>query len=161
MQTVQTLIRRRILRRLIWVCTVCECPNAKPSPGFRKEFGSETTGYGFHIANIWLVRLMVGLISLVNDNHVNNNLKEILVYIYSGSIVNNPPKNRKMSGTQCRSWLSLSAYKINGYCSICRRTKNVQIRLYGCTHPSGHSLFTSGIRAFFHVVHHTFSNQNI
>ena len=26
MQTLDTLIRRRILRRLIWVCTVCLCP---------------------------------------------------------------------------------------------------------------------------------------
>ena len=25
-QTVETLIRRRVLRRLIWVCTVCLCP---------------------------------------------------------------------------------------------------------------------------------------
>ena len=25
-QTVKTLIRRRVLRRLIWVCTVCLCP---------------------------------------------------------------------------------------------------------------------------------------
>ena len=29
------------------------------------------------------------LTSLVNDNHVANNLKEILVYVYFGSIVNN------------------------------------------------------------------------
>ena len=25
MQTVQTLIRRRVMRRLIWVCAVCQC----------------------------------------------------------------------------------------------------------------------------------------
>ena len=25
-QTVETLIRRRVLRRLIWFCTVCRCP---------------------------------------------------------------------------------------------------------------------------------------
>ena len=30
-QTVQTLIRRRVLRRPIWVCFVCQCP----SPGFK------------------------------------------------------------------------------------------------------------------------------
>ena len=30
-----------------------------------------------------------GLISLVNDNHVENNLKEILVNVYYGSIFNN------------------------------------------------------------------------
>ena len=26
LQTVETLIRRRVLRRLIWVCTVCQLP---------------------------------------------------------------------------------------------------------------------------------------
>ena len=36
---------------------------------------------------------MRGLISLVNHNHVDNNLKEILVYVYFGSIVNNRSKN--------------------------------------------------------------------
>ena len=30
-----------------------------------------------------------GLISVVNDSHVDNSLKEILVYVYNGSIVNN------------------------------------------------------------------------
>ena len=30
-QIVETLIRRRILRRLIWVCTVCRCPIKKDS----------------------------------------------------------------------------------------------------------------------------------
>ena len=34
-----------------------------------------------------------GLILLVNDNHVNNNLKAILVHVYYSSIVNNRPKN--------------------------------------------------------------------
>ena len=34
-----------------------------------------------------------GLISLVDDNYVDNNLKEMLVYVYFGSIVNNQPKN--------------------------------------------------------------------
>ena len=26
-QTVQTLIRCRVLRRLIWICNVCQCPS--------------------------------------------------------------------------------------------------------------------------------------
>ena len=30
---------------------------------------------------------------MVNDNHVDNNLKEIFVYVNFGSIVNNRPKN--------------------------------------------------------------------
>ena len=28
-QTVETLIRRRVLRRLIWVCVVCQCPTKR------------------------------------------------------------------------------------------------------------------------------------
>ena len=52
------------------------------------EFVSETTGCGLISVKNWLVRTMHGLISLVNDNHVDNNLKEILVYVCFGSIVN-------------------------------------------------------------------------
>ena len=33
------------------------------------------------------------LISLVNNNHVDNNLKEILLYVYVSFFVNNLPKN--------------------------------------------------------------------
>ena len=57
------------------------------------QFGWETTGCGFHIVNNWLVRLTHGLISLVNDNHADNYLKEILSFVYYGRIVNNQPKN--------------------------------------------------------------------
>ena len=35
---------------------------------------------------------MSSLISLVNDNHVDYNLKEILVYVYYDSIANINPK---------------------------------------------------------------------
>ena len=45
------------------------------------EFGSETTGCGFHIVNNGMVCMTPGLISLVNDNHVDNNLKKMLVYV--------------------------------------------------------------------------------
>ena len=37
--------------------------------------------------------------SLVNINHVNNNLKDILVYVYIGSIVNNRSKNELITRT--------------------------------------------------------------
>ena len=33
LQTVETMIRRRVLRRLIWVCTVCQSP-FKGSPDY-------------------------------------------------------------------------------------------------------------------------------
>ena len=36
---------------------------------------------------------MHGLISLVNDNQVDNSVKEILVYVYWGLIINNQSKN--------------------------------------------------------------------
>ena len=54
------------------------------------EFGSETIYCGVHIVNNWLVRLTRSLISLVNENYVDNNLKEIDVCIL-GSVVNNRP----------------------------------------------------------------------
>ena len=42
---------------------------------------------------------------MVNDNHVDNYLKEILVPVYNGSIVNNRPKSVNKDGlldTPCR-----------------------------------------------------------
>ena len=36
---------------------------------------------------------MRGLVSLVNDNRVDNTLKEVLVHVYLSSIVNNGPEN--------------------------------------------------------------------
>ena len=68
-QTVQTLIRRRVQRCLIWVCTVCQCP----SPGF-----TDTHLYTIRPCHS---DKNSGLTSLVNNNHVDNNLKEILVYV--------------------------------------------------------------------------------
>ena len=38
---------------------------------------------------------MRSLISLVKDNHMYNNLKEIFAYVYFGSIVNNRLKNEQ------------------------------------------------------------------
>ena len=46
------------------------------------ELDSETTGGGFHILKNWLVHQTLPLISLVNNNHMANNLKEILLYYY-------------------------------------------------------------------------------
>ena len=44
------------------------------------EFRLERTGCGFHIVvSYWLVHL-IDYIQLVNDNCVDNNLKEILVW---------------------------------------------------------------------------------
>ena len=38
------------------------------------------------------------LITLVNDNHVDNYIKEILAFEYYGLIVNNQPKNNIILG---------------------------------------------------------------
>ena len=48
----------------------------------------------------------------------------------------------------------LPVYRMNGYCSICQQTQNVQIRLHGCERPSGPSLFVYDIRVFYHTAHH-------
>ena len=48
-----------------------------------------------------------------------------------------------------RSGPLLSAYRINGYCCRFWQTENVQIKLHGCTGPSGPSLFAYSIRTFF------------
>ena len=51
--------------------------------------------------------LTCSLISLVTDNHVNKNLKEILVYVYFGSIVNNCPKN-----AVCTTYLAMGKLQL-------------------------------------------------
>ena len=75
------------------------------------EFGSETC-CGFHIVNNWLVHLTCGLISLVNDNHVDNNLKEILVYVYFGLILNDKLKNElvQILGQACKG---IPVFRVN------------------------------------------------
>ena len=59
---------------------------------------------------------MCGLISLVNDNHMDNNLKEILMYEYFGLIVNSQPKNY-ISIALLRSWeksyLMVTHFRLN------------------------------------------------
>ena len=46
----------------------------------------EIAGFLFPIVNNWLVRLTRDFISLVND-HAGNNLNEVFVHVYFGSIV--------------------------------------------------------------------------
>ena len=83
------------MRRPIWVCTVCQCP----SPGFTDNplytsvwRHSDKNSAAINSRYLDFVQTR-GLISLVNDNHVANNRKEILVYVYFGSIVNKRPKH--------------------------------------------------------------------
>ena len=95
-QTVQTLIRRRVLWRLIWVCTVCQCPKC-PSSGFTdnplstalwRHSDKNNAAINNHYLDFVKTR---GLISLVNDNHEDNYLKEILLFVNYDWIVNNRP----------------------------------------------------------------------
>ena len=92
----QTLIRRRVLRRLIWFCTVFQCA----SPGFtdnlftRHSDVTVTDKNSAAINNRYPDTVQTrALISLVNDDHVDN-LNYFLVYVYFGSILYNRPKNR-------------------------------------------------------------------
>ena len=54
--------------------------------------------------------------------------------------------------------LIVSAYRINGYCSICRRTENVLIGLHGCARSSGPALFAYDIKLFSPVVNQVRKN---
>ena len=68
---------------------------------------------------------MHGLITLVNDNQVDNYLKEILEFVYYGSFVNNRPKtagahepcHRKMG---FRVYADSETYRLRFHCSIIR-----------------------------------------
>ena len=51
------------------------------------------------------------LITLVSDNHVDNYLKEILAFVYYGSILNNRPKNSEQSSEFKEKNHELSGYK--------------------------------------------------
>ena len=99
-QTVLTLTRCVILWHLIWVWTVCQCP----SPGFTDNrlytaLWRHSDKNSAAINNRYLgFRQSCSLISLVSDNHMDNmdnNHKEMLVYmyVYFGSIVNKQPQN--------------------------------------------------------------------
>ena len=52
--------------------------NSRPKKKFslETEFGSETTGCRFNIVSNWLVNLIRGLISLVNDNQWTTTLRK-------------------------------------------------------------------------------------
>ena len=64
---------------LVWVCIVFQCP----SPGFTDNSDVTVTKIIMAINDGYLnIIQMRGLILSVSDNHMNNNLKEILVYIY-------------------------------------------------------------------------------
>ena len=64
-------------------------------------------------------------------------------YLHILQFIRNAEKDAGWSG------LSLSANGINGYCSICRRTENVHIRLHRCACWSGPTLSENCIRLFF------------
>ena len=90
-QIVQILIRRSVMRRLIWVCKVCQRPSTKPSPGFTND--PLYTALERH-SDKNRVAINNGYLDLlVNENRVDSNLKEILVYVYFGLIVNSWPNN--------------------------------------------------------------------
>ena len=90
-QTMQTLILRRVLWCLISDLSL-HCLVMSQSGFYRSSFltalsrHSDKTKAARNNRYLDLVQTR-GLISLVNDNYVDNNLKEILMYVYFGSIV--------------------------------------------------------------------------
>ena len=91
----QTLIRHRVLRRLIWICTVCQCasPGFTDSPLYTSLWRhSEKNNAAINNRYLDFVQTR-GFISLVNDNIEHCILKQILKYVYFGRIVNSRPMN--------------------------------------------------------------------
>ena len=86
--------------------------NSRSKVSLEIWFGSETTGCGFHSVNDWLVRLTRDLISLVNDNHVDNNLLEVLVYVYNFRPTSVLPILSKIIKKKC-VWKKLMTYLYN------------------------------------------------
>ena len=119
-QLVQTLIRRRVLRRLIWACTICQyhCPGFTDNLLY-KAFLHHNDKNGATINNRYLDFVQTrGLISLVNDYHVDKDLKEILVHVYFGSIVNNRLK-REETGSLLYRWHNRNANTLGGAKVLC------------------------------------------
>ena len=57
---------------------------------------------------------MRGLITLVNDNQVDNYHNEILAFVYYGSNVNNWPKNQMTpEGDECPAYCQFGIYGKN------------------------------------------------
>ena len=75
------------MRRLIWVYDVCQRPSTDfTDNAIYAALWRHSDKNSAAINNRYLNYVqMRGLISLVNDNHVDNNLKEILVYVYFGA----------------------------------------------------------------------------
>ena len=100
-QTVLTLIRRRVLRRLIWVCTVGQCSNPSFTDNLLytalwRHSDRNSATINDRYLNFVLTR---GLISLVRDNHIDNYLKESLTFVPYSLIVNNRLKNKNRNFT--------------------------------------------------------------
>ena len=71
---------RKVWCILLWVKCKQLTPKIDPKMfSLEQQFGSTTTGCGLQIVNNWLVCLTDWF---VNDNHVDNSLKEGLVYVY-------------------------------------------------------------------------------
>ena len=74
-----------------------------------------------------------------------------MCYVWKKPLCNLRTTQVQISLRECAGWSgpSTSAYRINGYCSLCERTDNAQIRLHGWACWSVSSLFAYDIRALF------------
>ena len=98
---------KQTVRCLIWFYTICQCPKCPSQDCIDNPLSkarwrhSDTNSAAINNRYLDFVQTRV-LISLVkvNDNQVDNNPKEILVYVYLGWIVSNRSKNGGKS-TKC------------------------------------------------------------
>ena len=110
------------MRWLIWICTICQCPSTKPSPGFTdntlytalwRHSDKKSAAANKRYRAVWFQWSTI---------ITWNNLKETWVHVYFGSIVNNRPKK-------------LYCGEIRGHfiTTILHMTSAV-VRIINCTH---------------------------
>ena len=92
------------------------------------------------------------LTSLVNDNHVDNNIKEILVYAYFGSIVNYRPRRGetqrlsliRLTGKHVACCITSTSLRKHAYSNILRilppKNENFQMKNSGSFHFSAQNI---------------------
>ena len=123
----QALIRGLVLWCLVFVCTVChcsKCPNRQPSIKAPKRH-SDKNSATINCRYLDFVQAS-DLISFVNNNHIDYDLKEILAFVYCGSIVNNRHNDigiRCVNFERSRILVCLAAFPLltalSLFCTVC------------------------------------------
>ena len=94
--------------------------------------------------------ILIPYTNIESKNHLN--IQNIMHSTLKGLLYNLGTTKALISLCICTGWsgLLLSTYRMNGYCSICWWTENVQIRLYWYACSSVYLLVAYGMRAFLH-----------